>query len=146
MLAEDLKVLLATNFSFYLKTHMFHWNVEGPDFVQYHKFFGKIYENAFAATDRIAEYIRVLGEYTPGSLERFNELSQISDQTRVPRTQLMIEELTTDNNTMLLVLNKCFVNATAEQQEGIANFVAERIDIHGKWGWMLRSVAKEERA
>ena len=146
MLTEDLKTLLATNFSFYLKSQMFHWNVEGPDFVELHRFFSKIYGNAYDAVDRIAEYIRVLDDYTPGSLTRFQELSQISDQVKVPRAQLMISELTVDNQIMIALLNQCFNSAVSEQQEGIANFLAERIDTHSRWNWMLRSISKEERA
>lgn len=146
MLAEDLKTLLATNFSFYLKGQMFHWNVEGPDFVELHRFFGKIYSNTYDAVDRIAEYIRVLDDYTPGSLTRFQELSQIADQIKIPRAELMVAELATDNQTMIALLNHCFNSAVAEQQEGIANFLAERLDTHGKWAWMLRSISKEERA
>lgn len=146
MLSEDLKTLLATNFSFYLKSHMFHWNVEGPDFVELHRFFGKIYDDAFDATDHIAEYIRVLNDYTPGSLTRFQELTQIADQVKIPRAQLMVQELAADNQIMITLLNKCFDSAAQEQQEGIANFIAERLDVHGKWAWMLRSIGKESRA
>lgn len=146
MLSESLKVLYATSFAFFVKSFGFHHNVEGPDFAQLHKFFGKIYEDVFDSLDPIAEYIRTLDDYTPGSFERFTELSEIKGQTRVPRARLMIEELSTDNSNLIGLLNRCFQSATQEKQEGIANFLAERIDAQGKWGWQLRSFLKDQRA
>lgn len=146
MLADDLKTLLATEYAFVIKAQFFHWNVEGPDFAQYHKFFGKLYEEVYGAIDPTAEYIRILDEYTPGSFERFSELSQIQGQTKVPRARLMFTELLADNQTMIDLLNRCFESAANEKQEGIANFIAERIDAHGKHGWMLKSFLKEDRA
>ena len=146
MLADDLKVLLATEYAFVIKTQFFHWNVEGPDFGQLHKFFGKIYSDVYNAIDPTAEYIRTLDDYTPGSFERFSELSQISGQIKIPRARLMLEELLQDNGTMKQLLNQCFESAQAEKQEGIANFLAERIDAHGKWGWQIKSFLKDQRA
>jgi starvation-inducible DNA-binding protein len=146
MLRDDLKTLLATAYAFVVKAQFFHWNVEGPDFSQYHKFFGKLYEEVYGSIDPTAEYIRILDEYTPGSFERFSELSLIQGQTKVPRARLMFTELLADNQTMIDLLNQCFESAAAENQEGIANFIAERIDAHGKHGWMLKSFLKEDRA
>lgn len=146
MLADSLKTLLATNTAFYLKTHGFHWNVEGPDFAQLHDFFQGIYEDVYAANDVIAEYIRYLQEYAPASFERYIELSQIAGQTKIPRARLMIEELLANNGQMIELLNQCFADATEENQQGIANFIAERLSQHGKHGWMLRSFLKDQRA
>ena len=147
MLADDLKTLLATQYAYVIKAQFFHWNVEGPDFAQLHEFFGEIYEEVYGKSiDRTAEFIRVLDDYTPGSFERFAELSQIRGQTRVPRARLMIEELLSDNQLLVDLLNQCFESATQEKQEGIANFIAERLDAHGKHAWMLRSFLKGERA
>lgn len=147
MLADDLKVLLASSYAFAVKAQLFHWNVEGPDFSQLHEFFGNIYEEVNDnAIDRCAEFIRVLDEYTPGSFERFAELSIIPGQTKIPRARLMLEELYANNNEMMELLNRCFESADNERQEGIANFIAERLDAHGKHGWMLRSYLKDARA
>jgi starvation-inducible DNA-binding protein len=147
VLSEALKTLLATAYAYVIKAQYFHWNVEGPDFAQLHEFFGEIYEEVYDNTiDKTAEYIRTLGEYAPGSFERFVELSQLTGQTKVPRSRLMIEELLNDNNQMLQLLNNCFAAAENENQQGIANFIAERIDAHGKHGWMLRSFLKGDRA
>jgi starvation-inducible DNA-binding protein len=146
MLADDLKQLLSTQYSFVIKAQFFHWNVEGPDFGQLHEFFGNIYEDVYGAIDPTAEYIRVLDDYAPGSFERFTELSLIQGQIKVPRARLMIQELLADNQVVVDLLNRCFAAADQEDQEGIANFLAERIDAHGKHAWMLRSYLKDQRA
>ena len=147
MLADALKTLLATEYAFSIKAQLFHWNVEGPDFAQLHEFFGNLYEEVYnGSIDRTAEYIRALGDYSPGSFERFAELSEISGQTKIPRARLMIEELLANNDQLLELLNKCFAVAESENQQGIANFIAERIDAQQKHGWMLRSFLKDERA
>jgi starvation-inducible DNA-binding protein len=147
MLKDDLKTLLATEYAFVVKAQFFHWNVEGPDFAQLHGFFGDIYNEVYDnSIDKTAEYIRTLDDYTPGSFERFAELSQIQGQTRVPRARLMLEELGSDNARMIELLNHCFGSAESENQQGIANFIAERIDAHGKHAWMIRSFLKEQRA
>jgi len=146
MLADSLKILLATNFAYYLKAHGFHWNVEGPDFGQLHKFFQKIYEDAYSAIDPTAEYIRYLGEYSPASFERFSELTEISGQTKIPRARLMLEELKANNDQMLDLLNRCFAEANDANEQGIANFIAERLSAHGKYRWQLTSYLNVERA
>ena len=146
MLSDLLKTLLGTQFAYYLKAHGFHWNVETPDFYQYHKFFQKIYEDAYEAVDPIAEYIRSLEEYAPGSLERMLELSTITGQTKVPRARLMVEELLADSETIIDLLNQCFAAATDENKQDIANFIAERLSQQNKFAWQLRSTLKEQRA
>jgi starvation-inducible DNA-binding protein len=147
MLADALKTLLATEYAFVIKAQLFHWNVEGPDFSQLHKFFGKIYDEVYEnSIDQTAEFIRILDDYTPGSFERFSELSTISGQTKIPRARLMIEELYANNGQMIDLLNKTFSIAEQENQQGIMDFLAARIDAHGKHGWMLRSFLKDARA
>jgi len=145
VLTDDLKTLLATEYAFVIKAQLFHWNVEGSDFGQLHEFFGNIYQDVYDAIDPTAEYIRTLGEYTPGSFERFSELSLITGQTKIPRARLMIEELLNDCQTMIDLLNRCFESAENENQQGVANFIAERIDAMGKHRWMLQSYLKTER-
>jgi starvation-inducible DNA-binding protein len=146
MLSDDLKTLLASNFAYYLKAQMFHWNVEGPDFGQLHDFFAEIYQDAYGAVDPIAEYIRTLEDYAPGSLERFNQLSQIAGQTKIPRARLMLEELLADTETMKNIVMRVFQAAQAEGREDIANFMAERQNSHGKYAWQLKSFLKDARA
>jgi starvation-inducible DNA-binding protein len=146
MLADDLKTLLATEYAFVIKTQNFHWNVEGPDFAQYHNFFQELYEEVYGIIDQTAEYIRTLDVYAPGSFERFTELSVIMGQTKIPRAMLMIQELLDDNSAILQILTQTFQSATDENNEGIANFIAERMDAHNKHAWMLRSFLKGSRA
>jgi starvation-inducible DNA-binding protein len=145
MLSDDLKTLLATQYAFVIKAQFFHWNVEGSDFSQLHKFFGKIYEEVNEAIDATAEYIRILEEYTPGSFERFQELSLITGQIKVPRARLMLQELLADNQIVIDLLNQCFSSAEQENQQGIADFIAGRIDAQGKHGWMLKAFLKDNR-
>ena len=132
MLSDLLKTYLASTFSYYLKAHYFHWNVEGPDFGELHEFFSNIYEDSYLAVDPIAEYIRTTDEYAPGSLSRFLELTQIPDQTKVPRARLMLEELLADTQTMINLSRQVFEAAAAEGREDVANFAAERQSQHGK--------------
>ena len=142
MLSDNLKVLLASTNSLSIKAQNFHWNVEGPNFPQYHEFFGNFYEEIYGSVDKIAEYIRTLDSYAPGSLSRYAELTIIEDQIKIPRPNLMFAELLSDNGKMIDLLNGCFVSAEEENKQGIANFIAERLDAHEKHGWMLRSILK----
>jgi starvation-inducible DNA-binding protein len=146
MLSDLLKTYLASTFSYYLKAHYFHWNVEGPDFGELHEFFSNIYEDSYSAMDPIAEYIRTTDEYAPGSLSRFLELTQIPDQTKVPRARLMLEELLADTQIMINLSRQVFEASAAEGREDIANFAAERQSQHGKYQWQLKSYLKDARA
>jgi starvation-inducible DNA-binding protein len=146
MLSDLLKTLLASTFAYSLKASFFHWNVEGADFYSLHKFFQEIYEDSYNAVDPTAEYIRSLNEYTPGSFERFAELSHIMGQTKVPRAELMLQELLADSNVMIGLLNQCFEAATAENKQDIANFIAERLSSTNKYKWQIQSFLKDARA
>ena len=146
MLADLLKTYLASTFAYYLKAHMFHWNVEGPDFGELHEFFSNIYEDAFGAVDPIAEFIRTTEEYAPGSLSRFHELTQIQDQIKVPRARLMLEELLADTQTMIDLSKQAFDVSTKEGRDDVANFAADRMASHGKYMWQLKSYLKAIRA
>jgi len=147
MLAETLKTLLASAYVLSIKAQNFHWNVESANFPQYHEFLGNFYEEVYGNTiDRLAETIRQLDEYAPGSLTRFAELSQIPDQTKVPRAELMFKELYEDNAIILGMYKQAFHVANDADEQGIANFIAERIDAHAKHNWMLRSILKTQRA
>lgn len=147
MLADNLKTLLSTQYAYVIKAQFFHWNVEGSDFAQLHEFFGNIYQEVYDnAIDQTAEFVRVLDEYTPGSFERFSELSQIQGQTKVPRARLMLQELLADTQTLIDLLNSTFDSAEEEDQQGVMDFLAGRLDAMGKHRWMLKSFLKDERA
>jgi starvation-inducible DNA-binding protein len=141
-LSELLKKSLATTFAFYLKAHNFHWNVEGPLFSQYHSFFETLYTDAFEATDGLAEHIRALNVYAPGSFKRFGELSAITDELTVPNAAGMLNRLYDDNNAVIATLIPAMKAAEAIGQMGITNYLQDRIDIHNKHAWMLRATKK----
>ena len=145
MLSDNLKVLLASTQSFAIKSQNFHWNVEGSNFPQYHAFFDTLYGDVSATIDPIAEYIRILGHYTPGSLSRYSELSIIEDQTKIPRAKLMFAESLQDCETLGKLAVAIFDEATNENQQGIANYMAELQDLYGKKAWFIRSTLKTER-
>ena len=147
MLAETLKTLLATTYVFSIKTQNFHWNVEGQNFPQYHAFLGDLYSEVYGNTiDKLAEIIRQLDTYSPGSLTRFSELSRIQDQVKIPRAELMFKELYEDNDIVLDLYKETFHVAEQVDEQGVCDFLAGRIDAHGKWKWMLRSILKTHRA
>ena len=139
---EQMKTVLANTFAFYLKAHNFHWNVEGPNFNDNHAFFGVIYNDAWAAVDLIAEHIRTLDAYVPGSLGRYREISQIQDETNVPDAHGMFTKLETDNKKVIESLKIAQKTADLVGSVGISNFLQDRIDIHEKHGWMMRATIK----
>jgi starvation-inducible DNA-binding protein len=146
VLSDALKQFLATTYAYTVKAQHFHWNVEGPDFGQLHKFFQKIYEDAYQSIDHTAEYIRTTEEYTPGSFERCQELSLIQGQTKVPRARLMLQELLQDTQTMKDLSKSLFDEATQAGREDIADFAANRQGAHGKYYWQISSYLKDARA
>jgi starvation-inducible DNA-binding protein len=141
-LQEIMKKVLADTFALYLKAHQYHWNVEGVNFPQYHEFFGNLYKELHDAVDPIAEEIRSLDTYAPGSFTRFMELTEIEDEITVPAGVEMARRLMTDNERVLATLNVAFKLADQFDKQGLADFLAGRIDIHNKHAWMLRSITK----
>jgi len=136
------KVAFASEFTFYLKAHFFHWNVEGINFGELHDLFGTIYEEVYGSVDDFAEKIRSLGAYAPGSNSRFNVLSQIDDETTVLSPEAMVAELLQDSDNMVKVLKRVYDIAEAQGEHGFSNFLAERMDAHRKHSWQLRATAK----
>jgi len=141
-LVSKMKVVLASTFAIYLKAHNFHWNVEGPTFPMFHDFFGDLYQEYFSAVDPIAEEIRTLGAYAPGSLVRFKEDSVVKDEINIPSALSMATKLKEDNMKIIVILKETQKLAEKENAVGLANFLQDRIDRHYKHDWMLRSVTK----
>lgn len=142
MLLESLKVTLANAFTFYLKTQYYHWNVEGPDFYQYHTLFGEIYEEVQQSVDMIAEQIRTLDEYSPGTLSRFKELTTITEDTTIPSNISMARNLLVENQKVIDTLILSYNEAEKNGKLGIANFLQDRIQAHEKHSWFLRASIK----
>ena len=139
---ESLKNVLANTFAMYLKAHGFHWNVEGPDFVQLHDFFGTLYLELFGAIDPIAEHIRAIDQYAPNSMARMIALADIKEVSNIPTAQAMVKQLESDNKIVMASLMKAYQAAEKEKELGLANFLQDRLDIHAKHGWMLRALSK----
>jgi starvation-inducible DNA-binding protein len=142
MLKETLKKTLADTFTFSLKAQFYHWNIEGPDFVQYHDFLGEVYQDVQESVDTIAELIRTLDEYAPGTLRRLNELTSITESEEIPGGLQMIRNLYTENLKVIASIMSSYKDATEAGEEGIANYLQDRIQAHEKHGWMLRSIIK----
>jgi starvation-inducible DNA-binding protein len=142
-LIKAMKIAFATEFSFYLKAHYFHWNVEGPLFPQLHAgLLETIYLEVYGSIDPFAENIRKLGSYTPGSYTRLSMLTQLDDEMAVPPAEQMLKELLADNEKVGKMLKLVYNLAEREGKHGLSNFLAERMDAHDKHGWMLRATLK----
>jgi starvation-inducible DNA-binding protein len=141
-LQKALKIAFASEYAFYLKAHYFHWNVEGPNFPQYHELFGKIYEEVYGSIDTFAEEIRATGTYTPGSFTKFSILSLIEDETAVLPAESMLMELLEDSNKMQEMFHIVFRAAEELGLHGLSDFLASRQDAHAKHSWMLKATLK----
>jgi starvation-inducible DNA-binding protein len=141
-LIQQLKVILGTNFALYLKSHNYHWNIEGANFPQYHDFLNGFYNDVFAQTDLIAEHIRYLDSYTPGSMERFLELADIEEATNVPDAMSMLRTLKMDNDRYIIHLRAGIVAADNADEPAVSNFLQDILGAHQKKAWMLRSIVK----
>jgi starvation-inducible DNA-binding protein len=138
----SLKTAFASEFSFYLKAHNFHWNVEGPLFGQLHELFQTIYEEVYGAIDPFAEHLRALQIYAPASLQKFSMLTTVEDENEVPDWNAMLQELLVDSERMANIFRITFDMAEANGDHGLSNFLADRQDAHKKHSWMLRSSLK----
>lgn len=138
-LIQQLKVALATVFSFGMKAQNYHINVVGNDFAQHHEFFGGIYEEAFGWADTIGELIRTLDSFTPFSYSRFSELTKISDETTVTEVPQMYKNLVADNETLLETLYIAHEAASQVKNWGITNQLEDFITATQKRHWMLKS-------
>ena len=137
-----LKTAFASSYSFVLKAQNFHWNVEGPLFVQLHELFGNIYEEVYGSIDTFAEELRALQIYTPASLQKFSMLSLVQDENEIKDFQSMLRELLADSEKMAQLYKVVFDMAEANGDHGLADFFAGRQDSHKKHSWMLRSCLK----
>ncbi len=141
-LITQLRKVLASNFALYLKTHMFHWNVEGPNFSEYHEFWSDVYEDLFAQSDILAEFIRQENEYAPGSLTAYSEISDVKDEEGFPKAQQMFDTFLTDNATLIGLYQKLYDVAEQNKAYQISDFCAQRLAAHKKHAWMTRSLLK----
>jgi starvation-inducible DNA-binding protein len=141
-LVQYLRECLANTFVMYFKAHQFHWNVEGPNFPQYHSFLGDLYEELHGAVDPIAEQIRTLDQYAPTSIAAMLAMSAVMESLSTAQPREMFASLNTDNDIVLLTLTKAYQKAEELGHLGISNFLQDRLTAHEKHGWMLRATIK----
>lgn len=142
-LIQAMKIAFASEYNFYLKSHAFHWNVQGADFSQYHKLFGKIYKEVYDAIDPFAENIRKLDSIV--DVDSINQRSMVTlpaQQDNLVDVSQMVMMLLGDNERLVKLFAMVYQIAEDAGEFGLANFLAERQDAHQKHGWMLRSSIK----
>ena len=139
-IADGLSRLLADTYTLYLKTHNYHWNVTGPMFNTLHLMFETQYNELALAVDEIAERIRALGFAAPGSYAAYAELSSIPEANDVPVAEDMIRQLAEGQETVVRTAREVFPTAEAGSDEATADLLTQRMQIHEKNAWMLRSM------
>lgn len=141
--AHGLSKLLADTYTLYLKTHNFHWNVEGPMFQTLHIMFMGQYTEMWNALDLLAERIRALGHYAPGTYTEFAKLSSIKESKSIPKALKMVEELILGHEAVIKTTRQVFHAAEAAKDQTTMDVLTQRLDIHEKTTWMLRSLLKK---
>jgi starvation-inducible DNA-binding protein len=138
--ADGLSRLLADTYTLYLKTHNFHWNVEGPMFNTLHLMFETQYNELALAVDAIAERIRALGHPAPGSYAAYSKLSSIKEETGTPKAEEMIRQLVDGQEAVARTARAVFPSAEKAGDEPTADLLTQRLQIHEKTAWMLRAL------
>lgn len=139
-IVEALKLVLADSYALYLKTQNFHWNVTGPNFKSLHELFGGQYDELSGAIDELAERIRALGEFAPGSFRDFSELASIADAgKKVPSATEMLKQLVKDQDVLLATIGKALKISQKAGDEATADMLIGRLEVHDKNKWMLQS-------
>ncbi len=142
-IAEGLSKLLADSYTLYLKTHNFHWNVTGPAFRELHLMFEEQYTELATAVDEIAERIRTLGLPAPGSYSEFAKLSRIEETPGVPTANEMVRLLVVANEAVVRTCREVLPLAQEANDESTASVIADRMSVHEKTAWMLRSLLEQ---
>lgn len=145
-IAEGLSRLLADTYTLYLKTHNYHWNVTGPMFQTLHLMFEQQYNELALAVDQIAERIRALGFPAPGTYAEFGRLSSIKEEEGVPSAQEMIRKLVEGHEAVARTARTVFPTAEDANDQPTADLLTERMQVHEKTAWMLRSLLADEGA
>lgn len=140
VIAKGLSKVLADSYTLYLKTHNYHWNVTGPMFNTLHQMFETQYTELVLAVDEIAERIRALGVFAPGSYKAYAELTDIEEETSVPNAEEMIRQLVIGQETLVRSARSVIPIAESANDEPTADLLTQRMQIHEKNAWMLRSM------
>ncbi|MBC7574834.1 MAG: DNA starvation/stationary phase protection protein [Herminiimonas sp.] len=142
-IAEGLSTLLADSYTLYLMTHNFHWNVTGPQFNSLHNMFMTQYTEQWNALDIVAERIRALGFPAPGTYKEFVKLASIKEVEGVPKATDMIRHLVAAQEATARTARKLFPVVDEANDQPTADVLTQRIDVHEKTAWMLRSLLEE---
>jgi len=142
-IAQGLSHLLADTYTLYLKTHYFHWNVTGPMFNTLHLMFETQYNELALAVDLVAERIRALDVYAPGTYRDFARLTSIKETESVPKAQDMIAELVAGHEAVCRTARSVFPSADSASDEATADLLTQRLQVHEKTAWMLRSLLEK---
>ena len=142
-IATGLAEVLADSYTLYLKTQSFHWNVTGPMFQTLHTLFEQQYTELATAVDQLAERIRALGIYAPGSFSRFQAMSSIQEETGVPLANRMLEQLLEGHEAVIRTARKVLPVAQEAHDEATVDLLVNRMSVHEKTAWMLRSMLSE---
>lgn len=141
-IVAGLEKVLADTFVLYFKTHSFHWNVEGPHFKALHDLFMEQYTELWNATDEIAERIRSLGDYAPNSWDSMAKNASLQETGQTPDAMAMVEMLANDNTAITETMKPVLDSAQNAGDEVTADLMIQRMAIHEKAAWMLRSISK----
>ena len=141
-ITEGLTQVLSDTFVLYFKTHSFHWNVEGPHFKTLHELFEEQYNDLWSFTDELAERIRSLKAYAPTNYDEILKNAKLKPQTKIPKDMDMVKELANDNETIVKNIFPVLRLAEDAGDEATVDMLIERIDVHEKAAWMLRSFLK----
>src|SRR5574343_598067 len=142
-IAEGLSALLADSYTLYLMTHNFHWNVTGPQFNSLHNMFMAQYTEQWTALDTIAERIRALGFPAPGTYKEFVKLASIKEVEGVPKALEMVHHLVYAQEATARTARKLFPVVDEANDQPTADVLTQRIDVHEKTAWMLRSLLED---
>lgn len=142
-IAQGLSALLADSYTLYLMTHNFHWNVTGPDFNSLHMMFMGQYTEQWNALDIIAERIRALGHPAPGTYKEFVKLASIKEVEGVPNSNGMIRHLVSAQEATARTARRLFPLVEKANDQPTADLLAQRLEVHEKTAWMLRSLLEE---
>jgi starvation-inducible DNA-binding protein len=142
-IAQGLSKLLADTYVLYLKTHNFHWNVEGPMFQTLHVMFMEQYTETWNAIDLIAERIRSLGEYAPGTYRQYSKLASIKETDGVPKAEQMVKLLIEGQEAVVRTARQVLPIADDANDEPTLDLLTQRMQVHEKNAWMLRSLLKK---
>lgn len=143
-IADGLSHLLADSYILYLKTHNFHWNVEGPMFNTLHQMFMTQYTELWNALDLIAERIRALGFYAPGSYKKYSQLSSLSEAEETMSARNMIRQLLEGHEAVAKTARAIFPVADTGSDEATLDLLTQRLQVHEKTAWMLRALLADQ--